>query len=235
MARGINKVIIIGNLGADPETRAMPSGTTVAAAGRARLPWAAPPRARPAAGPAAAPRPLPRSPPAGAAGKATTSTTISRSDRARGGRGSAACSLDRARRSGWPLPERADELERLIEARALSESRTALPSAALAHRHALPVSGLDLEKARILRDSEYHVPGAAELGEADAPLRRRGGCRRRWGGAFLHPHGHGRLTLLAHHGDDPRDESPADRGAAADHDPVSQAHALLPRAAAAAH
>jgi single-strand DNA-binding protein len=29
MARGINKVIIIGNLGADPETRAMPSGTTV--------------------------------------------------------------------------------------------------------------------------------------------------------------------------------------------------------------
>src|SRR5207302_10155738 len=121
------------------------------------------------------------------------------------------------------------------EARALSESRTALPSAALAHRDALPVSGLDLEKARILRDSEYHVPGAAELGEADAPLRRRGGCRRRWGGAFLHPHGHGRLTLLAHHGDDPRDESPADRGAAADHDPVSQAHALPPRAAAAAH
>jgi single-strand DNA-binding protein len=30
MARGINKVIIVGNLGADPETRAMPSGTTVA-------------------------------------------------------------------------------------------------------------------------------------------------------------------------------------------------------------
>ncbi len=30
MARGINKVIIIGNLGADPETRAMPSGGTVA-------------------------------------------------------------------------------------------------------------------------------------------------------------------------------------------------------------
>ena len=30
MARGINKVIIIGNLGADPETRAMPSGSTVA-------------------------------------------------------------------------------------------------------------------------------------------------------------------------------------------------------------
>ena len=30
MARGVNKVIIIGNLGADPETRAMPSGTTVA-------------------------------------------------------------------------------------------------------------------------------------------------------------------------------------------------------------
>jgi len=30
MARGINKVIIIGNLGQDPETRAMPSGTTVA-------------------------------------------------------------------------------------------------------------------------------------------------------------------------------------------------------------
>jgi single-strand DNA-binding protein len=30
MARGINKVILIGNLGADPETRAIPSGTTVA-------------------------------------------------------------------------------------------------------------------------------------------------------------------------------------------------------------
>jgi single-strand DNA-binding protein len=30
MARGLNKVILIGNLGADPETRAMPSGTTVA-------------------------------------------------------------------------------------------------------------------------------------------------------------------------------------------------------------
>lgn len=30
MARGINKVIIVGHLGADPETRAMPSGTTVA-------------------------------------------------------------------------------------------------------------------------------------------------------------------------------------------------------------
>src|ERR1700745_4008705 len=30
MARGINKVILIGNLGADTETRAMPSGTTVA-------------------------------------------------------------------------------------------------------------------------------------------------------------------------------------------------------------
>jgi len=30
MARGINKVILIGNLGADPETRAMPSGSTVA-------------------------------------------------------------------------------------------------------------------------------------------------------------------------------------------------------------
>lgn len=30
MARGLNKVIIIGNLGADPETRAMPSGMTVA-------------------------------------------------------------------------------------------------------------------------------------------------------------------------------------------------------------
>src|SRR3954454_9159816 len=29
MARGINKVILIGNLGADPETRAMPSGMTV--------------------------------------------------------------------------------------------------------------------------------------------------------------------------------------------------------------
>src|SRR5204862_8182880 len=29
MARGINKVILIGNLGADPETRAVPSGTTV--------------------------------------------------------------------------------------------------------------------------------------------------------------------------------------------------------------
>jgi len=30
MARGVNKVILIGHLGADPETRAMPSGTTVA-------------------------------------------------------------------------------------------------------------------------------------------------------------------------------------------------------------
>ena len=30
MARGVNKVIIICNLAADPETRAMPSGTTVA-------------------------------------------------------------------------------------------------------------------------------------------------------------------------------------------------------------
>ena len=30
MARGINKVILVGNLGADPETRALPSGTTVA-------------------------------------------------------------------------------------------------------------------------------------------------------------------------------------------------------------
>jgi single-strand DNA-binding protein len=30
MARGVNKVIIIGNLGADPETRAMPSGASVA-------------------------------------------------------------------------------------------------------------------------------------------------------------------------------------------------------------
>ncbi|MFI4914609.1 MAG: single-stranded DNA-binding protein [Steroidobacterales bacterium] len=30
MARGINKVILIGHLGQDPETRAMPSGMTVA-------------------------------------------------------------------------------------------------------------------------------------------------------------------------------------------------------------
>jgi single-strand DNA-binding protein len=30
LARGINKVILIGNLGADPETRAMPSGSQVA-------------------------------------------------------------------------------------------------------------------------------------------------------------------------------------------------------------
>ena len=30
MARGINKVILIGHLGQDPETRAMPSGSTVA-------------------------------------------------------------------------------------------------------------------------------------------------------------------------------------------------------------
>src|SRR6202171_294483 len=30
MARGINKLILIGHLGADPETRAMPSGMTVA-------------------------------------------------------------------------------------------------------------------------------------------------------------------------------------------------------------
>ena len=29
-SRGVNKVILIGHLGADPETRAMPSGTTVA-------------------------------------------------------------------------------------------------------------------------------------------------------------------------------------------------------------
>ena len=29
MARGINKVILVGNLGNDPETRAMPSGDTV--------------------------------------------------------------------------------------------------------------------------------------------------------------------------------------------------------------
>src|ERR1700733_3651608 len=29
MSRGINKVILVGNLGADPETRSMPSGTTV--------------------------------------------------------------------------------------------------------------------------------------------------------------------------------------------------------------
>ncbi len=28
--RGVNKVILLGNLGADPETRALPSGTTVA-------------------------------------------------------------------------------------------------------------------------------------------------------------------------------------------------------------
>jgi single-strand DNA-binding protein len=30
MARGVNKVIIVGNLGQDPETRAMPSGSSVA-------------------------------------------------------------------------------------------------------------------------------------------------------------------------------------------------------------
>ncbi len=30
MARGINKVILVGNLGQDPETRALPSGMTVA-------------------------------------------------------------------------------------------------------------------------------------------------------------------------------------------------------------
>jgi single-strand DNA-binding protein len=30
MARGVNKVILVGNLGADPETRTMPSGGTVA-------------------------------------------------------------------------------------------------------------------------------------------------------------------------------------------------------------
>ena len=29
MARGINKVILVGNLGQDPDTKAMPSGTTV--------------------------------------------------------------------------------------------------------------------------------------------------------------------------------------------------------------
>jgi single-strand DNA-binding protein len=28
--RGLNKVMLIGNLGADPETRALPSGMTVA-------------------------------------------------------------------------------------------------------------------------------------------------------------------------------------------------------------
>ena len=30
MARGVNKVILVGHLGADPETRAMPSGSSVA-------------------------------------------------------------------------------------------------------------------------------------------------------------------------------------------------------------
>lgn len=30
MSRGLNKVMIIGNLGSDPETKAMPSGTQVA-------------------------------------------------------------------------------------------------------------------------------------------------------------------------------------------------------------
>lgn len=30
MARGVNKVILIGHLGADPETKSMPSGTAVA-------------------------------------------------------------------------------------------------------------------------------------------------------------------------------------------------------------
>jgi single-strand DNA-binding protein len=30
MARGVNKVILVGNLGADPETRSLPSGMTVA-------------------------------------------------------------------------------------------------------------------------------------------------------------------------------------------------------------
>src|ERR1700736_6733278 len=30
MARSVNKVILVGNLGADPETRVMPSGMTVA-------------------------------------------------------------------------------------------------------------------------------------------------------------------------------------------------------------
>ena len=30
MARGINKVIIVGNLGADPDTKSMPSGNMVA-------------------------------------------------------------------------------------------------------------------------------------------------------------------------------------------------------------
>jgi len=29
MARGVNKVILVGNLGSDPETRSMPSGMTV--------------------------------------------------------------------------------------------------------------------------------------------------------------------------------------------------------------
>lgn len=30
MARGVNKVILVGNIGADPEVRAMPNGNTVA-------------------------------------------------------------------------------------------------------------------------------------------------------------------------------------------------------------
>ena len=30
MARGVNKVILVGNLGRDPETRYMPSGGAVA-------------------------------------------------------------------------------------------------------------------------------------------------------------------------------------------------------------
>ena len=30
MARGVNKVIIVGNLGADPDTKSMPSGNMVA-------------------------------------------------------------------------------------------------------------------------------------------------------------------------------------------------------------
>ncbi len=42
MARGINKVIIVGNLGADPETRYTGSGTAITSINVSPLPRAGP-------------------------------------------------------------------------------------------------------------------------------------------------------------------------------------------------